>query len=133
MKRIIMMATVALLSVGAFAQGGYSGKTKQKSAKKMAVEKDGFKKVNGHMLVVTNGTAEIMIKAQTLANGTIVLPNGALKTSTGETALLESGDFLDLEGNLTTKDKSKKEWIAPVEQPKAVVEQPKAVRDSTIQ
>ncbi|MEO7311646.1 MAG: DUF6799 domain-containing protein [Chitinophagaceae bacterium] len=102
MKSIFMMAAALFLSVGVFAHG--SSKKKHKT-QKVVVDKEGFKKINGQMMVITNGVPELMIKAQTLTNGTWVLPNGAIKTSTGETMTMENGDYLDLEGNLRSKNK----------------------------
>lgn len=99
MKNLFMTMLAVALSFGAFAQETPPKKdtipTEQKSQKNnIYVMKD------SKMWQIKAGEKSELTADVTLENGTIVMANGTVKKTDGQTTTLKNGQYVDLEGNI---------------------------------
>ena len=99
MKNLFLTILAVTLSFGAFAQETPPAKdtipTEQKTQKK-----DVYAMIDGKMWLIKAGEKSEMTDDVTLENGTIVMTNGTVQKTDGQTITLKNGQFVDLEGNV---------------------------------
>ena len=99
MKNVFLTMIAVALSFGAFAQEKLPAKdtvpTEQKTQKK-----DIYVMKDSKMWQIKSGQKSELTEDVTLTNGTIVMANGTVKKSDGQTIALKNGQFVDLEGNI---------------------------------
>jgi hypothetical protein len=62
--------------------------------------RDGIVMEAGELKLVKNGNLFPLNSAVTLKNGTIVMPEGIIKMTSGATPSLNDEDFIDMDGNI---------------------------------
>lgn len=99
MKNLFLTIFTVALSFGAFAQDTIPVKdtvpTEQKTQKK-----DIYVMKDSKMWQIKAGEKSELTQDVTFANGTIVMANGIVKKTDGQTTTLKNGQFVDLEGNI---------------------------------
>lgn len=98
MKNLFLTLLAIGLSFGAFAQGKPKKDTiptEQKSK-----WKDVFVMKDSKMWQIKAGEKSEMTEDVTLVNGTIVMANGTVKKTDGQTISLKNGQYVDMEGNI---------------------------------
>jgi hypothetical protein len=99
MKNVFLTMLAVALSFGAFAQETTPAKDtipmEQKTQKK-----DIYVMKDNKMWQIKAGEKTELTEDVTLANGTIVMANGTVKTTDGQTTMLKNGQYVDLEGNI---------------------------------
>ena len=63
---------------------------------------------DGKMMVKKNGEKTQLTQDTTLSNGTSVMLNGTVKTSDGNTVILQNGDFVNMDGTIGKMKKDRK-------------------------
>gem|GEM_PF-1135307 len=91
MKMLFLSIFAIALSFGVFAQDSTR-----------IVMKD------GKMMVKKNGEKTQLTQDTTLSNGTSVMLNGTVKTSDGNTVILQNGDFVNMDGTIGKMKKDRK-------------------------
>jgi hypothetical protein len=62
--------------------------------------KDGFVIQGGQVKLVRRGNLYPLVSPITLKNGSILMPNGIIQMTNGNTPLLKEEDFIDMDGNI---------------------------------
>jgi hypothetical protein len=62
--------------------------------------KDGLVMQGGQVKLVRRGNLYPLLSPITLKNGSIVMPNGIIQMTNGNTPILKEEDFIDLDGNI---------------------------------
>jgi hypothetical protein len=62
--------------------------------------KDGLVMQGGQVKLVRRGNLYPLLNPITLKNGTIVMPDGIIQMTNGNTPILKEEDFIDLDGNI---------------------------------
>ena len=99
MKNVFLTLFALALSFGVFAQDTIPAKdtvpTEQKTQKK-----DIYVMKDSKMWQIKAGEKSELTEDVTLANGTIVMANGTVKSTDGQTTTLKNGQFVDLDGKI---------------------------------
>ena len=99
MKNLFLTMLAIALSFGAFAQETPPKKDTIPTEKKTQL-KDVYTMKDNKMYQIKAGEKTEMTTDVTLLNGTIVMANGTVKKTDGQSITLKNGQYIDLEGNI---------------------------------
>lgn len=100
MKKLLIAVFAVVLSTGAFAQETQPAKDTIPTEQKVQ-KKNGYLMKESKMWTLKDGVKSEQTDDVTLANGTIVMANGTVKSTDGQTVTLKNGQFIDLDGKIT--------------------------------